>query len=104
MLSEPEGNEAVVQIATPAELTGIAAGHSGIGDPLSVKVTVPLRGIGPLEGVTVAVKVTEAVTTEVKVSGAVPGVEEDASVVVLLASRTCWVKVPLLAMNFGSLI
>jgi len=62
IVSEDTVREVVLQVATPlTNVTG--AGHSGIGLPLLVKVTVPVGFTGPVTvEVTVAVKVTGSFT------------------------------------------
>ena len=66
-VSMPAGSALVVQVIVtgtavaggPIGATEIAVGHSGMLDsPFALNVTFPLRGIGPLAGVTVTVKST----------------------------------------------
>src|ERR1700690_4210429 len=77
MVSVPGGNDCVVQVATPLFptcITGTGLGHSGIGWPLLVKVTLPVGSWS--SAVTVAVNVTGWFTTD--------GLREEVSCVVVV--------------------
>src|SRR5271157_9068 len=97
MVSFPAASDWVVQEATLLLLnciTGTGMGHSGIGLPLLVKVTLPVGS--PLLAVTVAINVTDWFTSD--------GLREEMSCVVVVKEPpvTVCIVVPLLAVKLLS--
>jgi len=93
----PRVSDEVVQVATPVVALKLTV-HPARGTPLSVNATLPLRGtvVFPVEGVTVAEKVTDWLTVE-----GLPLVE-DLNVIVPPALFTVCVTKLLLAVKFAS--
>ena len=88
----PKLNVAVASVACPDALTVTLVGEP----PSSVNATVPVRVPAPgATGLTVAVKLTDWPNTD--------GLAEDASVVVVSASLTVWMRfVEVLPLKFPS--
>jgi hypothetical protein len=90
--------QTATQVPTP-DAAGAEAGQLEIADPLSVKVTFPVRGRPPAGAVMVAVNAGGVVWLTVDAFAG----EDDTRLREVTALLTVWVMVLLLAVKFGSL-